>query len=356
MEQREDPAVPRRPEKVRSRLARWAGSLPPSCFALVMATAITSHGLESNGWGWAATALLWFGLAAFAVFLVVLVRRLFLRCGDVIEDARNPARAFGFFTFAAAADVLSSQLASEGHAVPAVALLVVGAAAWIFLGYFLPLALITRHGAQPALAAADGSWFLWVVAVQSTVVALTGLSPSRAPALGPLAVFGWSIGVVLYLVVSVLVVVRLFMYRVEANSLTPSYWIFMGATATTAFAGCRVLRWAGDPFVAAAAPTVMGMSAMFWAFGSWLIPVLVLQSVWWERTRVPLIYGQELWSIVFPIVMHAVATRELGSAFHASWLRAAGSTETWAGALIWLIVLLAMVATTARRALGRESP
>lgn len=220
MEQREDSAVAKRPESARaerrSRVARWARSSPPSCFALVMATGITSHGLDANGWSRAATALLWFGVAVFAVFLVVQVRRLCRRCDDVLADARDPARAFGFFTFAAGR--------------------------------------------------------------------------------------------------------------------------------------------AGGPFVAAAAPTVMGMSAVFWAFGSWLIPVLVLRSVRWEHTRVPLIYAQELWSIVFPIVMHAVATRELGSAFHTSWLVAAGSTETWTGAIIWLIVFLAAVATTARRALRREGP
>ena len=56
---------------------------------------------------------------------------------------------------------------------------------------------------------------------------------------------------------------------------------------------------------------------VFWAFATWLIPVLVAAG-WWRHVihRVPLRYEATLWSIVFPLGMYAVAGIYLGRADH----------------------------------------
>ena len=53
---------------------------------------------------------------------------------------------------------------------------------------------------------------------------------------------------------------------------------------------------------------------VFWAFATWLIPVLVAAG-WWRHVerRVPLRYEATLWSIVFPLGMYAVAGIYLGT-------------------------------------------
>ncbi len=330
-------------------VASWVRTLWPGCFALVMATGVVSSGLDSNGWAFASTVLLGLGVIAFLILLAATAWRIARYPQEITADVLDPGRSFAFFTFVVAADVLAAQLATDHHPVPATVLLTTGSAAWLVLGYVLPLALIVRHGLRPALASADGAWFLWVVGAQSIVVALTALPDVYRALLGPIAVAVWSIGVVLYLAVAVLVLARLFGYPVRAGQLTPSYWILMGATAISALAGARVLRWSSVPLINATTPVVAGLSVMLWAFGTWMVPVLVVQSVWWERTRLPLFYEPGLWSIVFPVGMYGVASHELGTVLGVRWLADLGSTEIWAGAVVWLTVFVAMLTATGRR-------
>ena len=55
------------------------------------------------------------------------------------------------------------------------------------------------------------------------------------------------------------------------------------------------------------------MSVVFWAFATWLIPVLVAAGVWRHFVRkVPLVYVPTLWSMIFPLGMYAVAGIYLG--------------------------------------------
>ncbi len=60
---------------------------------------------------------------------------------------------------------------------------------------------------------------------------------------------------------------------------------------------------------------VLGVSAVSWAFCAWLIPFPLALGVWRHvLRRVPPHYETSLWSMVFPVGMYGVATRELGDA------------------------------------------
>ncbi|MGH3438462.1 MAG: tellurite resistance/C4-dicarboxylate transporter family protein [Sciscionella sp.] len=333
----------------------WVRDLPPLYFAMVMATGIASRGLQANHREHAAGVLLVLAVVAFAVLLAGTLLRLIRYRAAVLADEVNPSRSFAFFTFVAGANVIATRMAEDGHLAVAAAFLVVGTLSWVVLGYTLPSILIIRHGMRPALAGADGSWFLWVVGAQSIVVAITALPASRAGWLEPVAVSGWCVGVVLYLAVAILVLGRLFAFPVRPAQLTPSYWVFMGATAITALAGARILHWTSSPLIAAVTPVVAGISVLLWAFGTWLIPLLIALSAWHEEARLPLLYEPGLWSIVFPVGMYGVACRELGSALGVRWMAELGSGVIWAGVALWLVVFVGMIVSLLRGLIAQES-
>ena len=158
-----------------------------------------------------------------------------------LADARDPATTFAFFTFTAASDVLGARLAADGHHAWAAVLLIAAVLAWLLLSYGLPLGLVTRRGARPALAGVNGTWFLWTVGTQSVAVAVTAFPPSPARTLAPVAVGFWAVGVVLYLLIAGLALACLLQFPVAQARLTPAYWVFMGATAISVLAGAGIL-------------------------------------------------------------------------------------------------------------------
>ncbi len=54
-------------------------------------------------------------------------------------------------------------------------------------------------------------------------------------------------------------------------------------------------------------------------------------------------YEPGLWSIVFPVGMYGVASRELGKALHVFWLATLGSDEAWLALAVWAVVFVAML-------------
>jgi hypothetical protein len=100
----------------------------------------------------------------------------------------DPHRAFAFFTSVAAPGMLAARLAGDGHTVAAAVLLVIGSITWLLLRYGVPPVLASPSGSPPALAGANGTWFVWVVGGQSIAVAATSLPPPVPGALTALAV------------------------------------------------------------------------------------------------------------------------------------------------------------------------
>ena len=164
---------------------------------------------------------------------------------------------------------------------------------------------------------------------------------------------------ILYLLVAGLVTAARLAFPVQPPELTPAYWVFMGAAAISVLAGAQILRLpsgslapgslAPGSLAGAAHAVVAGLSVMLWAFGTWLIPFLVILGVWRHvRRRVPLAYEPGMWGIVFPAGMYGVASHELGAALHVPWLVTLGRDEAWAALAVWAAVALAMAAALAR--------
>jgi tellurite resistance protein TehA-like permease len=321
--------------------------LDPSYFALVMATGIVSRAMKLDGAAALSDALLGIGLAVFVVMSAAYGLRLVLFRREFAADARDPRRAFGFFTFGAAAGVLAAPLAASGDVAVAALLLALALAGWLLPSYAVPMLVGGEEELRPPLAGANGTWFVWVVGAQAVAVAATAFSPRVPGALAALGICCWVIGVVLYLVVSVLVVTARLEFRLRPSDSTAPYWVFMGATAISVLAGSQILRLPDDPLAQAVHAVVSGLSVMLWAFGTWLIPLLVALGVWRHLLcRVSVRYEPALWAVVFPVGMYGVSSRALGAVLHVSWLVTLGRYEAWVALVAWVAVAGAMTAAT----------
>ncbi|WP_160330401.1 tellurite resistance/C4-dicarboxylate transporter family protein [Sphaerimonospora mesophila] len=337
--------------------------LYPGYFALVMATGIVSSGLRDIGWSAMSALLLVIG----AICLVVLAAATAIRATvfprEVAADLSAPDRAYAFFTFVAACNVIGAR--SAGAAWPSVACVlgVIAFLAWAGLSYGIPVRLILGPRPRPVLAGVNGTWFIWVVGTQSLAVTASVIGTAYrghaaiVETAGLAAVLMWSVGVVLYLMVATLVLTRLLLLEVRPEDLTPPYWVTMGATAITVLAAAGILGMPSTPATDAARPVLAGLGIVLWAFGTWLIPMLVLFGLWrhvLRRTRLE--YLPQLWSIVFPLGMYATAGMELGRVVGLPIIEEIGRAWVWVAFPAWAVTFVAMLVTLLVRITPRLTP
>ncbi|WP_238396316.1 tellurite resistance/C4-dicarboxylate transporter family protein [Mycolicibacterium sp. CBMA 234] len=334
-------------------------TLEPGYFAVVMATGIVSTAMHLHGLDAVSELLLWIAGAAYVVLVAGNLARIILFGADFRADLADPQRSFTMFTFVAGTNVLGTRLAAQGNVVPAVWLLGVGFLAWLVLGYLIPWTAVLGHSDGPTLSRVNGTWFLAVVASQSVAVLAAALQPVLGTwhrELALLAVLCWSVGGFLYAGAAILVAVRMLLYPVSAQELTPPYWIAMGATAITVLAGARIVQMVDTPLIAATRQLIAGVAVLFFGFGTWLIPVLIAAGVWRHLIqRVPLRYATPLWSMVFPLGMYGVAGHFLGLADDVPALITFGDAEGWIALAAWAATFLAMVGHLVARVLSRRT-
>ncbi|WP_367640780.1 tellurite resistance/C4-dicarboxylate transporter family protein [Microbacterium sp. SYP-A9085] len=354
------------PSTLHGRLDGAVAQLTPGYFALVMATGIVSIGMRTNGWVAASLALLVIAGVSYVVLVVLNAVRAVRHRAHLAGDFADPARAFGFFTFVAATCVLGSRVSQEqGFHLVAVVLLVVASIAWILFGYTVPWTAVLGDRKAPPIRTANGTWFIWAVASQSVAVLAATLEvelEAWRPALALLAVFSWSVGTFLYCAVGVFVGVRMLAAPFRPQDLTPPYWVAMGATAITVVAGARIVQMADAPMVDATRGLIAGAAVFFWAFGTWLIPPLVIAG-WWRhgRHRIPFRYDATLWSIIFPLGMYGVGSQFLGDVDGLPIVHAIGVAESWVAVVAWTATFAWMLVNLWREVLrspgdrGREA-
>ena len=338
-------AACRQPRSARSAAAA-VRDLHPAYFAFVMATGIVSTGAYLLGPRWMSDALLVVAVAGLAVLTVALAVRLAVYRSSVAADLRAPDRVFGFFTVTAGLDVLGVRFAAAGHPLVAAVLAVPAALVWLLLTYGVPASLLLARQRDSVLGGVNGSWLLWVVSTQSlSVVAATLVKswPSQSSLLAPVAVGMWSIGLVLYLLLVSLIMLRWLTVPMTPATLGPPYWILMGATAITVLAGAKILGLPGTlPVVRATSGFVEGFSFALWAFGTWWIPLLIILGLWRHvRRHWPLSYEPTLWSVVFPLGMYSVATLSFGQAAQLSFMEPLARFMFWVSVAAWVAVAAA---------------
>jgi tellurite resistance protein TehA-like permease len=342
------------PARSLGRTATAIRDLNPGYFAFVMATGIISTGAFLLGPSWLSRALLVIASAGLVVLGAALVIRLALFRPSVAADVRAPDRVFGFFTITAGMDVLGVRLAAAGHPLATAILAVLAAAVWLVLTYGVPASLLVARTYESVLGGVNGTWLLWVVSTQSlSVVAATLVPtwPSQSGLLAPVAVGLWSVGLLLYLLLVSLIMLRWLTVPMTPETLSPPYWILMGATAISVLAGAKILGLhAALPVVKATAGFVEGFSYALWAFGTWWIPLLIVLGLWrhvWHHW--PLTYEPSLWSVVFPLGMYSVATLSFGKVAHLAFMEPLSRFMLWVAVTGWVAVAAAFLVRLARR-------
>jgi tellurite resistance protein TehA-like permease len=343
-----------RASRTLSRTSVAVRDLHPGYFAFVMATGIISTGTFALGPSWLSRLLLVMASIGFAVLAVALLLRLSRYRYSVAADIRAPERVFGFFTIVAGIDVLGVRLDAAGHPAATAVLVGLGAAVWLLLTYGIPGSLMLTRQHDSVLGGVNGSWLLWTVGTQSLSVAasvLVPVWPSQAGLLAPFAVGLWAVGLVLYLLLVSMIMLRWLTVPMTPATLGPPYWILMGATAITVLAGARILVLPpGLPIVRATDGVVEGFSFVLWAFGTWWIPLLIVLGLWRHlRRHWPFTYEPTLWSVVFPLGMYSVATLSFGKVAHLSFMEPISRFMLWVAVAAWTAVAVAFLVRLVRR-------
>jgi tellurite resistance protein TehA-like permease len=181
---------------------------------------------------------------------------------------------------------------------------------------------LTVKDSKPTLAEGiHGGWLIAVVATQAVSVLGARLAPGFDSRSEPVIFFSlsmWLWGGMLYIWMISLIFYRYAFFKMTPSDLTPPYWINMGAVAISTLAGATlILQSPGSPFLQEMLPFLQGFTLLFWATGTWWIPMLVILGIWRHvYKRFKLAYDPLYWGAVFPLGMSRFASF--------SWLKPRG--------------------------------
>ena len=340
-------------------------TLHPAYFALVMATGIVALSSRLHGIPFVPTALFWLNAFFFASLVFATVLRVLRFPRAFTADLSSHSRGVGFFTLVAACGVFGSQLVLQMNAVDVAWFFWVATATlWCIVTYGV-LALLTVKPDKPGLVdGLNGGWLVSVVATQSLAILTVLVLPSEISAqLQQALAFGavvlWLGGGALYMWLMTLIFFRYTFMPMSPEDLTPPYWINMGAVAISTLAGTMLLDLSAlSPVVVALAPFIKGLTLLYWAVGSWWIPMLLVLGAWrYLVRRVPFTYDPLYWGGVFPLGMYSVCTYRLSQTLDATFLMPLSQAFMFAALAAWATAFVGLTESLliTRRELGNRN-
>ncbi|HVW45651.1 MAG TPA: tellurite resistance/C4-dicarboxylate transporter family protein [Solirubrobacterales bacterium] len=331
----------------------WLENLSPSYFAMAMATGIVSIGCQLLGLRPVAIALFAVNIATYVVLWVLDLWRVVRFPRHVLADLVSHRRGLGFLTIVAATGVLGAEMVILWHAFT-IATILLGFAGvlWVGLTYAI-FAALTIDREKPSLAEGiSGTWLLAVVATQSIAVLTALLAAHWGQSLQAnfIALSMWLWGGMLYIWLISLIFYRYTFFTLEPDDLTPPYWINMGAMAISTLAGSLLVEnGLHSSFLHPLRPFLEGFTVLYWATGTWWIPIIVILGVWrFGYRRLPFEYDPQYWSAVFPLGMYTVATYRMIEALDLHFLDLVPKVFLGLALFAWLATFLGLLWTLGR--------
>ncbi|MCC7415557.1 MAG: tellurite resistance/C4-dicarboxylate transporter family protein [Acidobacteria bacterium] len=342
-----------------SLIEQAVGQLSPAYFGMVMATGIVSIAAHWVGFTILANALFLLNIVAYVVLVVLNIVRLLACRHALVADLLDHQRGPGFFTAVAASCLLGSQfILLAGALRPAVALWTIAILLWVTLTYTIFTAFTVKEHKPSLDAGLSGAWLLAVVATQAiavlaALIAESWEQPFRIEA-NFFALSMWLFGGMLYIWMISLIFYRYTFFPLAPGDLSPPYWINMGAMAISALAGSLLIINAPHaPFLLSLLPFLKGYTVLYWASGTWWIPMLAALFTWRHGyRRFPLHYDPLYWGAVFPLGMYAVATFRLIEALQLTFLSTVPGAFFAIALAAWALAFIGTVRSIWRHTIG----
>ena len=335
-----------------------AKNLFPGYFALVMATGALSIGSHLLGLDLVSKVLAMVNFFAYVYLWFLTIIRVVYYFPDVKKDITSHALGPGFFTLVAGTCVFGSELliVLDFQKLP-LYLWFLGIILWVIIMYTFFVAVTVRKDKPRMADGINGAWLIAAVATQSVSILGTLLVPYVNDGRGIIMFFTlcmYFLGCMLYLNIITLIFYRFTFVDFKYESLTPPYWINMGAVAITTLAGSTlILHREYWELVKEITPFLKGFTLFFWITGTWWIPLLFILMIWryvYHHDRFS--YDPQNWGMVFPLAMYTTSTFQLSEALEVPFLKVVPEVMVFIAIGAWVAGIYGLVSHVIRTRKG----
>lgn len=329
--------------------------LPPSYFALVMATGVNSVACYLLGMEFISIGMFWLNIVFYLILCTAFILRFTWYTQEFLADLFDHAKGPGFFTIVAATCILGVQfiLIQNNHTV-ALLLWFVGVIFWLLITYTIFTTFTIKENKPTLAEGINGAWLLAVVSTQALAVLSAKLSMNMVEyklIMNFFAFSMWLWGGMQYIWMMSLIFYRYTFFKFSPDDLSPPYWINMGAMAISTMAGSLlIINTPHAPFLLSTLAFLKGFSIFYWATGTWWIPMLVILAVWRHvYKRFPISYDPLYWGAVFPLGMYTVCTFEMAEAMSLDFLFPLPKYFIYLALIAWALAFIGLLHSLIKR-------